>query len=93
MVSSHGFDPVGSLCFWYEPVIKEFSQPEYFIGELVFHIVQVVDGYILYPVKVLGLCWTGLDWEYAVELPVEHPYYIADDCEVYWVNEGYLEKL
>lgn len=93
MLASSGNFSAGSLCFWHQPVSKEFSQPQYFIGELALHVMRVPKGYVLHLVKVVGAYWTGIDWQYAIELPTDHPYYKKLDGEFEWVDEVYLEKL
>jgi hypothetical protein len=73
--------------FWHLPVSKELcsSAPEYFIGQTVFHRMKTVGGEILHPVEVTGTRWTGIDWEYSVVLPPEHPMFEEEDCE--WLSD------
>lgn len=79
--------------FWRLRITKEFHKPEYFIGQRVLHRMKVRQGEILYPVRVLGLTWTGIDWEYFVELPKYHPWFKAEDREVEWLNDWLIEPM
>ena len=79
--------------FWRLRVSKEFSKPEYYIGQTVLHKTKVKQGEILYPVTVLGLSWTGLDWQYRVSLPEDHPWFEVDDNESEWVDDHELEPM
>ncbi|MEH1786455.1 MAG: hypothetical protein V7L23_12925 [Nostoc sp.] len=79
--------------FWRLRVSKEFSKPEYYIGQTVLHKTKVKQGEILYPVTVLGLFWTGMDWEYIVALPEDHPWFEIDDRELEWVDDWELEPM
>ncbi|MDZ8260636.1 hypothetical protein [Nostoc sp. ChiQUE01b] len=79
--------------FWRLRVSKEFSKPEYYIGQTVLHKIKVKQGEILYPVTVLGLSWTGMDWQYSVSLPEDHPWFEPDDNEREWVDDHELELM
>lgn len=79
--------------FWRLRIAKEFDKPEYFIGQTVLHRIKVRQGEILYPVDVIGIFWTGMDWQYAVSLPEEHPWFEVDDREVEWVDDHELEPM
>ncbi|MDZ8227098.1 hypothetical protein [Nostoc sp. ChiVER01] len=79
--------------FWRLRVSKEFSKPEYYIGQTVLHKTKVKHGEILYPVTVLGLSWTGMDWQYMVSLPEDHPWFEVDDNEREWVDDRELEPM
>ncbi|MHC5756124.1 MAG: hypothetical protein ACYTXF_37010 [Nostoc sp.] len=79
--------------FWRLRITKEFDKPEYFIGQTVLHKTKVKQGEILYPVMVLGLCWTGMDWQYDVSLPEDHPWFKPDDNEREWVDDRELEPM
>ena len=79
--------------FWRLRITKEFDKPEYYIGQTVLHRIRVRQGEILHPVTVLGLRWTGIDWEYFVELPENHPWFEAEDREVEWLNHWLIEPL
>jgi hypothetical protein len=67
--------------FWRLRITKEFDKPEYFIGQTVLHKMKVRQGEILHPVTVVGLHWTGIDWEYAVEFPEDHPLFELEENE------------
>lgn len=58
-----------------EGYFTDFYHPEYHIGQLVFHKMKVTSGEILHPVKIIGYYWTGVDWEYEVLFPSDHPKY------------------
>lgn len=79
--------------FWRLRVSKEFDKPEYFIGQTVLHKTKVKQGEILYPVRVVGLSWTGMDWQYSVALPEDHPWFKVDDNEREWVDDRELEPM
>ncbi|MDF5712068.1 MAG: hypothetical protein PUP90_31445 [Nostoc sp. S4] len=65
--------------FWRLRVSKEFSKPEYYIGQTVLHRINVKQGEILHPVKIIGARWDGVGWVYAVELPDDHPLFERED--------------
>jgi len=79
--------------FWRLRITKEFDKPEYFIGQTVLHKTKVKQGEILYPVTVLGLSWTGMDWQYSISLPEDHPWFEPDDNEREWVDDRELEPI
>ena len=79
--------------FWRLRVSKEFDKPEYFIGQTVLHRIKVRQGEILYPVTVVGLSWTGIDWQYNVALLKDHPWFKPDDNEREWVDDRNLEPM
>ncbi|ODG97886.1 hypothetical protein A4S05_11550 [Nostoc sp. KVJ20] len=79
--------------FWRLRITKEFDKPEYFIGQTVLHKTKVKQGEILYPVMVVGLSWTGMDWQYRVSLPEDHPWFEVGDNESEWVDDGELEPM
>jgi hypothetical protein len=79
--------------FWRLRVSKEFSKPEYYIGQTVLHKTKVKQGEILYPVTVLGLSWTGIDWQYMASLPEDHPWFEVDDNEWDWIDAWELEPM
>jgi len=79
--------------FWRLHVTKEFDKPEYYIGQTVLHKVKVRQGEILYAVTVLGLSWTGMDWQYNVSLPENHPWFEVCDNEREWVDDRELEPI
>jgi hypothetical protein len=79
--------------FWRLRITKEFDKPEYFIGQTVLHRIKVRQGEILHPVEVIGIFWTGIDWQYGVSLPEEHPWFEVDDREVEWVDDHEVEPM
>lgn len=81
------------LYFWQLPVTKEFEQPKYYIGQIVLHIIKQEKGEILHPVKIIGIFWTGGKWEYAINLPKEHPEFQEEEDEVTLVNDWNLEAM
>lgn len=78
---------------WVLPVTKNFSQPEYYPGQTVWHCMKVSLGEILHPVLIIGLWWTGLDWEYVVELPRSHPNFKLEVGEVVYLEKWELESI
>ena len=70
-----------------------FYPPEYAIGQVVLHKVAAVGGEILYPVIVFGCYWCGTDWEYMVQLPPTHPWFVPEDSEAIDVGEWCIEPL
>jgi hypothetical protein len=50
-----------------------------FIGQVVLHQIKQSPGEIMIPVKVIGFKWTGVDWEFDVKVPEEHPEYLLDE--------------
>lgn len=82
-----------ALDFWHLRISKNFDQPEYYIGQTVLHRMKVKQGEILHPVKVVGISWTGVDWQYAVKLPREHPCFEVDDNEREWLDSHEVEPM
>lgn len=78
--------PCGIPRFWRLRVAKDFSKPEYYIGQTVMHCCQLQDKQFCVYVDVMGISWTGMDWQYLVELPESHPYFKPDDYESEWVD-------
>ena len=58
---------------------ESFYHPEYFIGQTILHRIKVTGGEILHPVTIIGLYWTGTDWEYEALLPTDHPQFVPED--------------
>lgn len=81
------------LYFWQLPVTKRYNLPKYYIGQVVLHIIKQENGEILHPVEIIGIVWTEEEWEYAVNLPKEHPEYQEEEDEVTWVNDWNLEAM
>ena len=79
--------------FWRLRITKEFDKPEYYIGQTVLHKMRVRQGEILHPVTVVGLKWTGIDWEYAVELPENHPQFEPENHTWAELNHWLLEQM
>src|SRR3712207_1240079 len=84
--------PAFQTC-WFVRVSKKFSLPEYYPGQVVFHVMQAPGGYIAHPVEVVGLIWNGLDWDYWVALPPDHPEYDEEDCVQMELNSWNLEAI
>ncbi len=79
--------------FFSMPIATDFSKPEYYIGQYVLHKVKVPTGEILYPVRIIGVFWTGENWEYSIELPCYHRFYVYEDKEIDWTEEYFLESM
>jgi hypothetical protein len=86
-------DCAAPCCSYSLQIIGDFDQPEYYIGQLVMHCIKRCNGEILHPVRILGVFWTGMDWQYAVSLPEHHPWFEFDDREVEWLDDHELEAL
>ena len=71
-------DSFVQTCFWDNCVSCEFPKPMCFVGQIVLHHVGNI-AEMMIPVKVIGFRWTGIDWEFDVKLPEEHPEYSLDD--------------
>lgn len=74
-------------------IIGDFDQPEYHIGQLVWHCIKRPTGETLYPVQIVGICWSGLYWEYCVVLPEHHPWFQFNDSDYEWVSSDVLEAM
>jgi hypothetical protein len=92
--------PVLGLCcnanalrFWHLRVSRVFDKPGYYIGQTVLHKMKVRQGEILHPVEVIGIFWTGIDWQYAVSLPEDHPYFEVDEREDEWLDDYEVEPM
>lgn len=92
-LSSSLQDCAAPCCSYSLQIIGEFSQPEYYIGQLVLHRIKRPNGEILHPVQILGVFWTGLDWQYAVSYPPDHPHFQIDDGEFDWIDDWQLELM
>jgi hypothetical protein len=79
--------------FWRLRISKNYDKPEYYIGQTVLHKIKVKQGEIMYPVTVVGLSWTGMDWQYSVSLAKDHPWFETDDNEREWVDDRELEPM
>lgn len=82
--------PCGIPRFWRLWVAKDFTKPEYYIGQTVMHCCQLQNKQFCVYVDVLGIAWTGMDWQYLIDLPKSHPLFKADDCESDWVDSKEL---
>jgi hypothetical protein len=80
-------------CSYSLQIIGDCDQPEYYIGQLVLHRMKRSNGEILHPVQIIGLYWTGIDWEYAVSLPPDHPQFVEEDHEWDFLNYWLLELM
>ena len=83
--------PCGIPRFWRLRVAKDFTKPEYYIGQTVMHCYQLRDKQFRVYVDVLGIAWTGMDWQYLINLPKSHPLFKRDDRECEWVNSKELK--
>lgn len=79
--------------FFSMPIAADFSKPAYYIGQFVLHKVKVPTGEILYPVRIIGVSWTREDWQYSIELPCYHRFYVYEDREIDFVSEYMLEAM
>lgn len=78
---------------WYLPVTKDFHKPEYYIGQVVWHVMKIPQGEILHPVTITGIYWTGIDWEYNAELPTNHPQFDDENYASEWLATWQLESM
>jgi hypothetical protein len=83
--------PCGIPRFWRLRVAKDFPKPEYHIGQTVMHCCVLQDKQVCVYVDVLGISWTGMDWQYLIDLPTSHPYFKPDDYETEWVDSKELK--
>ena len=95
MLSLNPFElgSIGFEDFWSLRVTKEFTNPDYYIGQVVLLRHKVSQGEILFPVEITGISWMGDSWEYKVELPPDHPHFIERDREVEWYENFRLEAM
>ena len=84
---------VNALEFWHLRISKTFDKPEYYIGQTVLHKIKVSQGEILHPVMVVGLMWSGFDWEYSVNLPSDHPEFDQENHTWAVLNDWNLEPI
>lgn len=82
-----------ALRYWHLRISKIYDKPGYYIGQTVLHKMKVRQGEILHPVEVIGLRWTGIDWEYAVELPENHPQFELENHEWAELAEWQIEPM
>ena len=98
MISLQGDCRTGchDLASWEAPsddYFAGFYHPEYFIGQIVLHKMRTYKGEILHSVVVIGLYWTGLDWEYEVLLPPDHPQFVPEDNAAIFLSNWNLEPI
>jgi hypothetical protein len=86
-------DCTASCCSHSLQIIEDFDQPEYYIGQLVWHRIKRPNGEILHPVQIIGLYWCGVGWEYAVTFPPDHPQFINEDYEWDFLSDYLLELM
>lgn len=84
---------VNALKFWHLRINKNYDKPEYYIGQTVLHRIKVSQGEILHPVTIFGVLWTGIDWEYAVQFPENHPHFQPEDSEWDWLDDWQIEAM
>jgi hypothetical protein len=82
--------PCGIVRFWRLRVARDFSKPKYYIGQLVVHVVKIHDTEYRIHVDVLGLAWTGMDWQYMIEMPEYHPFFRPNESDWHWVDDKEL---
>jgi hypothetical protein len=83
--------PCGVPRFWRLRVAKDFIKPEYYLGQTVMHCCQLKEKQVFVYVDVLGISWTGMDWQYMVDLPTRHPWFKPDDHECEWIDSKDLK--
>jgi hypothetical protein len=83
--------PCGIPRFWRLRVAKDFTKPEYYFGQTVMHCCQLIDKQVFVYVDVLGIAYTGIDWQYMVNLPTAHPWFKPGDRETEWVDSKELK--
>lgn len=98
MIALQGGSRIGCQHFtsWEIPddnYFRDFYHPEYCIGQAVLHRIKVTSGEILHPVIVIGLFWTGDDWEYEVLYPPEHPEWVEENNESHHLAEWQIEPI
>jgi hypothetical protein len=90
--------PLGSCCtetssstdkYWVLKLPRIYPKPEFQIGEIVLYSDYISDVEADYIVRINGLNWTGLEWEYAIQLPVNHPRWkpCIDDNQYFMVSD------
>lgn len=77
--------------FWRLRVAKDFSRPKYYIGQTIIHVVGLQGRTSEFLVDVIGISWTGEQWQYQIELPDCHPFYDKFDQRVDWVESNVLK--
>lgn len=98
MIALQGGSRIGCQCLtsWEIPdddYFESFYHPEYCIGQTVLHKMRASGGEILHPVIVHGVWWTGIDWEYNVLLPADHPEWVEEDNESRQLAEWLIEPI
>ena len=98
MIAFQGDSRIGCQQFtsWEIPDVNYFQgfyHPEYCIGQTVLHRMKTYCGDILHTVTVIGLCWNGIDWNYDVLLPPDHPEWVEEDNEVINLELFYIEPI
>jgi hypothetical protein len=58
---------------WYLKIPRLFPKPAFNIGDLALYRVLYGEYPGLYQIRVLGIHWSGIGWEYSVTIPVNHP--------------------
>jgi hypothetical protein len=84
--------PCGVPRYWRLRVSKDFSKPEYYIGQTVLHSAKLPDREIFSHVDVLGISWTGCGWQYLVEFPAKHPFGLPYE-DLHWADDHELSTL
>jgi hypothetical protein len=84
--------PCGVPRFWRLRIARDFSKPKYYIGQTVLHRAVVVNREVFAHVDVLGISWTGHDWQYLVNFPSNHPWWRPDE-DMQWVDSKELSTV
>ncbi len=75
----------GVLRFWRLRVAKDFTKPEYYIGQTVVWNLRFRDKEFSYFVDIVGIAWTNIDWQYLVSLAEDNPFPFEDQNSQ-WVD-------
>lgn len=59
--------------YWVLKLSRLYPKPKHHIGELVRYRDYLSDVIVEYLVRINGLNWTGTHWEYAIQIPPNHP--------------------
>lgn len=81
--------PCGAPRFWRVRVAKDFSKPKYYIGQLVAHNITVPRVSTEF-VTVIGFAWSGIDWQWLIDVEESHPWFKPYEMEFHWVDEKEL---
>lgn len=85
--------PCGVPRFWRLRIAKNFSKPDYYIGQTVLHRAKIFEREVFAHVDVLGISWTGCDWQYLVGFPSNHPWCWGPNEDIQWVDSHELSPV